>query len=147
MSLDWLLFGFTAGLSLIWSIINGFHRRNPHYKQNVRERAIKFTPRVRRRLVRLVAPVRIEDRLNHAAVIAGCCCIIASPIILIAMFTPPLAWWQPPLIAAGGALLGSVTGEILFNSWGTAIDLPNEANPLPPTDAGAGSSQSPPPQG
>ncbi|MCL6624381.1 MAG: hypothetical protein K6T17_07180, partial [Fimbriimonadales bacterium] len=102
-------------------------------------------PHVRRRLLRLVAPVRIEDRLNHSAVIAGCCCIIASPIVLVAMFSPFFAWWQPPLIAAGGALLGSVTGELLFNSWGSAIEPLDEANPPPSTGAGAGGSQSPPP--
>jgi hypothetical protein len=145
MPWDSVLFGFTASLAFFWSIINGFHRRNPHYKQKVKERAMRFTPRVRRRLLRLVAPVRMEDRLNHSAVIAGCCCIIASPLVLVAMFSPFFAWWQPPLIAAGGALLGSVTGELLFNSWGNAIESLDEANPPPSTGAGAGEAQSPPP--
>lgn len=131
---DWLTFAFTGSLALGWSIINGVHRRNPSYKEKVCKSAALFPPMTRRKLLRLVAPTRLEDRVNHSLVIAGCCLIIAAPVLLIEAIIGWLPWWQIGLIAVLGSLFGALVGEFVFNSYGTALEMPTEPNPPQTTD-------------
>lgn len=79
--------------------------------------------------MRLMAPTRLKDRVNHATVIAGCCTIICTPVLIVVMILGVLPWWQPPLLVIAGTLAGAYVGEFVFNSWGCGLDLPER-----PTD-------------
>ncbi|MCH8275510.1 MAG: hypothetical protein IH851_12050 [Armatimonadetes bacterium] len=141
MGADFFLLAVTGTLALGWSFINGMHRRDQQYKGSVISSASRFPGFTRRKLLRLVAPTRLADRLNHAAVIAGGCTIIAAPLVILMIGFGVLDWWQAPLIAGAGAVAGAYLGEFLFNSWGCAVQMPDEAT-LPRSErADGGESQ------
>lgn len=129
MNADLFLFLLSGLGSLGWSLINGMHRRNPEYKAKVRGSASQFPVFARRRLLRLVAPTRFEDRVNHALVIAGCCCIMLSPALIMCWILVPMAWWQSPLLIGAGTVIGSFLGEFGVNSIGCSIEMPSQATP------------------
>jgi len=131
----WILFGFVALLSLGWSFFNGCHRRDEVYKNGLRSSVLKFPEGTKRKLLRLMAPTRLNDRLNHAIVIAGCICIIASPVFAVAMFTGYVAFLPASAALVAGSLAGSLIGEFVVNCRGCALVLPTE--PSPPLEAGA----------
>ena len=127
MTADLILFLLSGVVALGWSLFNGAHRRNPVYKSKIRESAGKFPVFARRRLLRLVAPTRFEDRVNHALVIAGCCCIILSPVLVLSWFYTALDWWHSPLIIGAGTVIGSFLGEFAVNSIGCSIELQGQS--------------------
>jgi len=127
LSPDWILFLFAALLSLGWSLVNGMHRRSLSRKQEILSAVERFPPKTGRKLVRLMAPTRLKDRINHATVIAGCCTIICTPIFVVVMILGILPWWQPPLLVIAGTLAGAYVGELVFNSWGCGLDLPEQS--------------------
>lgn len=60
--------------------------------------------------------------------------IIAAPVLLIEAIIGWLPWWQIGLIAVLGSLFGALVGEFVFNSYGTALEMPTEPNPPQTTD-------------
>lgn len=139
---EWVLFAFAAFLALGWSFVNGMHRRNEKRKREIMEAATKFPAATSRRLIRLLAPTRLNDRINHATVIAGCCTIICTPVMVVVMAMGLLPWWQPPLLVVGGTLVGAYVGEFAFNSWGCGLQLPNHATDRDRADAGGNRGES-----
>lgn len=136
----WVLFGFVALLSLGWSFFNGCHRRDEAYKNGLRTSVVKFPEGTKRKLLRLMAPTCLKDRINHAIVIAGCICIIASPLFAIALLAG-YAGFLPAITAlVAGSLAGSFIGEFVVNLRGCALILPTEASP--PLEAGADAQKS-----
>ena len=131
----WVLFGFVALLALGWSFFNGCHRRDEAYKSRLRTSVVQFPQGTTRKLLRLLAPTRLNDRINHAIVIAGCICIIATPVLIIALFAGYVAFWPALLATLAGSLAGSFVGEFVVNCRGCALILPVE--PSPPLEAGA----------
>lgn len=127
-STEWLLFSFAGLLALGWSFVNGMHRRSAKRKREIVEAAAKFPPATSRKLIRLLAPMGLNDRINHATVIAGCCTIICAPVIIVVIAIGLLPWWQPIALVVGGTLLGAYSGEFGFNSWGCGVELPEHAS-------------------
>ena len=131
----WILFGFVALLSLGWSFFNGCHRRDEAYKNGLRSSVVQFPEGTKRKLLRLMAPTCLKDRINHAIVIAGCICIISSPVFAVAILVG-YAGFLPALGAlVVGSLAGSFIGEFVVNCRGCELILPTE--PSPPLEAGA----------
>lgn len=128
MNIDWLTFALTAGLALGWSFFNGMHRRNSEYKRKVAESASRFPSFTRRKLLRLIAPTRFKDRVNHALVIAGCCLIIAFPAVLVALIGGWTVWWRVFLVSVMGSLAGAFVGEFIINAKGCGLDLKDFPN-------------------
>jgi hypothetical protein len=131
----WVLFGFVALLALGWSFFNGCHRRDEGYKNRLRSSVSRFPAGTTRKLLRLMAPTKLKDRVNHAIVIAGCICIISTPVLAIALITGYAGVWQAVLAALSGSLAGSFVGEFVVNSRGCALFLPTESSS--PAEAGA----------
>ena len=136
----WVLFGFVALLSLGWSFFNGCHRRDRAYKERLRSSVTQFPEGTTRKLLRLMAPTRLKDRVNHSIVIAGCICIIASPVFATAILTGYAAFWPALGALLAGSLAGSFTGEFVVNFRGCELILPTE--PSPPLEAGADAQKS-----
>ena len=136
----WVLFGFVALLSLGWSFFNGCHRRDRAYKERLRSSVTQFPERTTRKLLRLMAPTCLKDRVNHAIVIAGCICIIASPVFAVAILIGYAAFWPALGALLAGSLAGSFTGEFVVNCRGCELILPTE--PSPPLEAGADAQKS-----
>lgn len=127
-TIAWAVFGLSSFIAIGWTIFNGMHRRRASYREKVIDSISKCSSHTQKKLSRLLAPSTPYDRWNHATVIAGCCCIILFPVALVLAFWGPLAWWQPFLLVLAGTLTGAYLGELLFNSWHTAIDLPTPTN-------------------
>ncbi len=142
LSPELILFAFAALLALGWSLVNGVHRRSESRKGEIIEASGRFPERTSRKLVRLLAPTRLKDRVNHATVIAGCCTIICVPVMIVVMALGILPWWQPPALVVGGTLLGAYVGEFGFNSWGCGVDLPNRSTDPSQDDAGGNRDES-----
>lgn len=141
--MEWSLLVLAALLSLGWSIANGMRRRNPEYKRKIIDSATNLPAATRRRLLRLVAPTRLDDRANHALVIVGCCLVIYLPIALAAILIWRTEWWKPWPVGLVGSLVGALVGEFLFNSRGCAIELPAEPTPQSSDAADEALGQSP----
>ena len=135
----WVLFGFVALLALGWSFFNGCHRRDESYKNRLRTSVGRFPAGTTRKLLRLMAPTKLKDRVNHAIVIAGCICIIATPILVIALIAGYVGFWPGALAVLTGSLAGSFVGEFVVNCYGCALILPTESTP--PAEAGGDGSR------
>src|SRR5581483_8582885 len=141
MSWDSALFVLAAALSLGWSIVNGMRRRDQKYKISIRESASHLPEPTRRRFLRLVAPTRLDDRINHALVIAGCCLIIYFPVAVLAILLRLVFWWTPWVIGLAGTILGAFIGEFVFYARGCEA-LPQDSANQPLSTPWAGTEYS-----
>ena len=135
MQPGWLLAAIGFALAFGWTAINGAHRRNPKEKQRVISSVAGFNPQTRRRLLRLVGPTRLGDRVNHALVIASACTLLAIVPSIIYGALVEIAWWMAVGWQVCGSLAGALGAEFLLNSFGCAIVPTDESNSQTPPSA------------